>query len=138
MDAPALITVLIGGADDDFDKDEEKRARKAVHFRSLEGDPLLFDYFELVDNEFAHTLSHMVQKYEGSPSERATAIGNELSKLNDILPKLGNTYVVALLNTWRSLANSIAQASGGVLGYFSISEEESELIKLEMITYNPM
>lgn len=134
--APALVTVLISGADNDFSKEEEEQAFKAVHFRGILGDQLLFDYYKAVDHSFASSVNHIKQKYEGNADQRGERITQELAKLNDILPKIDKKFAHVLLDNWRSLAKSIAKADGGIFGYGSISYEEGELIGLEMITYS--
>ncbi len=137
LTAPAMITVLIAGADDDFDKREENRAKKAVHFRQIQGDPLLFDYFKSVEVSFMSSLQHMIQKYEGDHDRRGSEISEQLAELNNILPKIEARYAKALIENWRNMAKAIAHSSGGVLGYVTISDKEAEFIGLDMITYKP-
>ena len=45
LNTPALVSLLIGGADNNFDNEEKERAKKIVAFRKTTGDPLLFEYF---------------------------------------------------------------------------------------------
>ncbi|MEZ5008151.1 MAG: hypothetical protein R2728_16315 [Chitinophagales bacterium] len=135
--APALITVLISGADGDFDKDEELHASKAVHYKSVQGDPLLMEYYQAIDLDFLSAMRHLHQKYSGTPQERAEKITAKLTQLNDILPKLHHRFARALINDWRNLAKTVARASGGIFGFASISFEESHFVDLEMITFQP-
>lgn len=136
LQTPALISVLIGGVDEDFDEKEMNHAIKAVTYRSHEGEPLLFNYYKKVELSFKSVMLHFVQKYDGDPNKRAAAINAELSKLNDILPKLDERFARVLVDNWKSFAKGIAKASGGFLGYHQISMEESHVIELEMITYS--
>jgi hypothetical protein len=135
LQTPALIAVLISGADNEYAEKEEAQAFKAVHFRSFEGDELLFDYFTAVNHSFESAVSHIKQKYDGDAAARTEAISAELSNLNSILPKIDRIYAHSLLKSWRSLASSIAKAEGGVLGFASVSYAESQLIGLEMINF---
>ncbi|MEZ5002192.1 MAG: hypothetical protein R2730_04075 [Chitinophagales bacterium] len=134
---PALVTVLISGADGDFDKSEETHAAKAIHYKSIQGDPLLIEYYHAIDLDFLSAMRHLHQKYSGSPQERAEKITAKLAELNGILPKLDPRFAKALLSDWRNLATSVAKASGGIFGFASISFEESHFVDLEMITYQP-
>jgi hypothetical protein len=135
LQTPALIAVLISGADSDYSNKEEAQAFKAVHFRSLEGDDLLIDYFKTIDLNFASAVAHIKQKYDGDAETRTAAIVAELEKLNKVLPKMDRIYAHSILKSWRSLATSIAKAEGGILGFASISYAESQLVDLEMITF---
>lgn len=133
--APALITVLIGAADDNLDTNEENRAAKAVQFRQHTGDPLLFEYFQWVEESFDVSLSVVEKKYNSlQPNQRNELISNELVLINDVLAEIDVKYAHALVASFRSLAKVVASASGGVLGTISVSSEESELVSLPMFT----
>ncbi len=70
-------------------------------------------------------------------SVRFDKISEELVKLNDILPKLDPLFARAFLKSMRTFASSVAESSGGIFGFFSVSFDEQQLIGLEMITYEP-
>lgn len=134
---PALISVLIGGADGHFDGKEKSQAITSIHFRALQGDKFLQDYYKAVDASFESVMLHLAQKYEGDTEARAVHIMEELEALNDVLPKLDKRFARVLLNDLRNLAFTIAKASGGFLGYARLSLEESHFVDLKMITYQP-
>lgn len=135
---PAMVTYLIGGADDDFDTKEEVQSSHLVRIRTSNGDPLLFDFYKHVEVNYFEQLDATVKKYENIPvAERTELIVKELSRLNDILPTIDDLYARSLLKSLRSLAKAVAEASGGVFGFLEISYEEEHLMGLNMITYNP-
>ena len=132
--SPALVTYLIGGVDRNFDNAEEAHAKHTVHFRTNTGDPMLFDFFKEVELIFFSQLEELVKQYGDLQSEKRTQIlSDELAKLNDILPKIDSIYGRVLLKSLRSLAHSLAQASGGILGFLGVSYEEKHLVDLKMI-----
>ena len=89
-------------------------------------------------SSFALKLNGYVAKYGNlQVKERTRVLVEELTKLNDILPKLNDIYARAYLKSLRSLAHAIAEVSGGLLGFLDISYEEKHLTALEMITYEP-
>lgn len=135
--APALVAVLISGADGDFDPAELNQAITAVHYRADHGEQLLKEYYHVIDKKFESVLYHVVQKYDGNKDERALKIIGKLEQLNVILPKVDRRFARILLDDLRSLAKSVATAAGGFLGYARISYAESHLIDLKMITYQP-
>jgi hypothetical protein len=133
LDAPALITVLIAGAEGKIDHDEEERAKRAVAFRSITGDPFLFEYYQNVEPTFDSKVAEIVATYPKNTAERTQALSDALSKLNPVLGKLEKIFAEALVHNWKNLADAIARASGGFLGYFTISGKERKLIDLPMI-----
>ena len=135
---PAMVTLLIAGVDDNLSGGEEAMAKKVVHFRTVTGDPILYDYFKLVDSNFITKLGTLEKQYHDlQPDVRTNILIQELSQLNDILPKIDNLFARALLRSWRSLAKEVAESTGGILGVLRTTYEEEHLIGLEMIEVNP-
>ncbi|MBK9636196.1 MAG: hypothetical protein IPO64_17420 [Bacteroidetes bacterium] len=135
LNTPALVSLLIGGADNNFDNEEKERAKKIVAFRKTTGDPLLFEYFNLVEETFENEIQILSERYSGDALERNSKITEELVKLNEVLPKMDHNYANALLQNWRTLAKGVAEASGGFLGMFEESSEEAHLVGLKMIEF---
>jgi hypothetical protein len=65
--------------------------------------------------------------------ERSKKINQELVKLNDILPKLDKDFAIELYKSLLTFSKQVAQASGGLWGYGSISPEEKKHLNLEVI-----
>jgi len=64
---------------------------------------------------------------------RTEEITKELRKLNHILPKIDHAFAVKLYASLKEMAKKVAEASGGVLGYMSVSYDEAKLMELRMI-----
>lgn len=138
LNAPALVTCLIAGAEDAFNAEEEERAKHLIRIRTNNGDPLLLDFYKEVEENFDDQLSSLIGKYGSlQATPRTEVMVSELSKLNEILPKVDDLFARAYIKSLRTLAHSIAESSGGILGFLAVSYEESHLIGLEMITYQP-
>lgn len=138
LQAPALVTCLIAGAENTINEEEEERSKNLIHIRTSIGDPLLFDFYKAIESSFETELISLENKYGSMPVEQRTEILiAELKKLNTILPKIDNIYARAYLKSLRTLAHSVAESSGGVFGFLTISYKEHQLIGLEMITYQP-
>lgn len=138
LDAPVIVSYLIGGSDDNLDENEKQKSNHLVHIRAATGDPILFDFYKEIEDSFALKLNGYVAKYGNlQVKERTRVLVEELTKLNDILPMLNDIYARAYLKSLRSLAHAIAEVSGGLLGFLDISYEEKHLTALEMITYEP-
>ncbi len=135
---PALVTILLAGIDNEIDMTEEEQANRLVHIRATTGDPILFDFFKKIEKDFNEQLALMNTKFMNLEKEvRFQKITDELTKLNDILPKLDPLFARAFLKSMRTFAGSVAESSGGIFGFLSVSFDEKQLIGLEMITYEP-
>ena len=134
--ATALVTYLIGGADNNFAEKERAQSAHLVNIRTEQGDPMLFDYYLDLQVDFAERVAKVEAKYGvDSVNDRTALLVAELEKLNDILPKLDDIYARAYLKALRTLAKGVAEASGGLLGFLEISYEEEHLMGLTMITF---
>ena len=136
LDAIPLITILVAGADGHIEIKETDWAKKIASIRSYASDLLLRDYYKSVDEVFDTRMSEYIQVLSNDVHERTKEIADRLTKLNDILPKIDQTYAAYLYKSFVSFAEHIAKAAGGFLSFFSISAEEKKLIKLGML--NPI
>ncbi|MCB0728426.1 MAG: hypothetical protein KDD00_13250 [Ignavibacteriae bacterium] len=130
--APALVTLLIAGAEGKVDQKETDWATKITHMRAG-NHTILQDYFQEVDQNFTDILNELIIAMPENTDERAEKINSELSKLNNILPKLDKKFAVEFYKSLLSLSTQVAQASGGVFGYGSISPEEKKFLDLDAI-----
>lgn len=130
MKAPAYVSVLIAGADDDIDKNEIKKAIQLAKVKQEKAREILLDYYKLVGERFEKDFMKMIEELPQKASERAPLINRELRKLNIILPKLPRNFSIEFYASLRDIAKKIAEASGGVLGYLSVSYEEAKLMEL--------
>ena len=130
--APALVTLLIAGAEGTVDQKETDWATKITHMRAGNS-TILQDYFQEVEQNFTDMLHELIIAMPESTDERAEKINLELSKLNGILPKLNKDFAVEFYKSLLSLSKQVAQASGGVFGYGSISPEEKKFLDLDAI-----
>ncbi|MEM6342829.1 MAG: hypothetical protein AAF927_03080 [Bacteroidota bacterium] len=130
-EAPAVIAVLIAGADDNIDKKEKSWATRLVHYRTFTSDPKLHEYYETVNVRFEGHLDSLVESWTAEKSE--AELSARVSALNPILAKLDAEYADLLRESWRSMARKVAEASGGLVGIGSINKEEAALVDLPML-----
>ncbi len=134
IEAPALIAILVAGADNNIDDAEKDWAEKVTHFRSMKNDSILSGYYYEVDKVFLDTFNDYISSLPKDAVERNKHISSELKKLNEIFPKLESEFAKELYHSFLTYAEQIAKASGGVLGYASVSAEEKEWAQLNMIS----
>lgn len=133
LDAPVKVAVLIAGADGNIDKAERKEAIEVARNKQSRAREQLVEYYKLVGDSFEEKFNKLLDELPEDAEERNKVLTSELRKLNFILPKIEKNFSVKLYASLKELAKKIAEASGGILGYLSVSYEESKLIELSMI-----
>ncbi|MEM0939441.1 MAG: hypothetical protein AAF600_07160 [Bacteroidota bacterium] len=133
LNAPVLVAILIAGADGKIDKTEKNQAIDIARNRQSRAREQLAAYYKLVGERFENSFSKWSSSLPAGTEERTQAVSIELRKLNFILPKIDKNFGIKLHASLKDLAKKIAEASGGVLGYLSISYEEAKLMELRMI-----
>jgi len=130
---PALICTLVAGADSKIDNSEINEAIAITKLKQTRARKALIEYYRTVGNNFEAQFMEFNESFPKNAEERNPLIIAELEKVNPILKKLNRNFAIKYYNSIRDLANKIAEASGGVLGFMSVSYLESKLIKLDMI-----
>ena len=133
LKAPVLVAVLIAGADSKIDKGEIEQAIKVAESKKSRAREQLLPYYKEAGIDFENKLNHAIAELPSGVDERNDAITKELRKLNHILPKIDIAYAIKLHASLKDMAKKIAEASGGVLGYMSVSYEEAKLMDLPML-----
>ena len=136
FNAPMYVAVLIAGADGKIDNAERKEAIEVARAKQSRAREQLEDYYQIVSERFETKFNALIDELPEDTAERNKLINTELRKLNFILPKIEKKFAIKLYASLKDLAKKIAEASGGVLGYLSVSREESQLMELKMIN-NP-
>lgn len=130
---PAIVTVLIAGADGTIDLREKNAAAKLVHLRDHMGDEELMAYYHEVAEAFEANLDKVINSAPGILAERNKALSSQLEKLNGIWPKLDPTFAASFYKSIRSFAKRVAEASGGILRFGSVGVEERYWMDLNMV-----
>jgi hypothetical protein len=134
LDTPALVTILISGADEKIEKKETDWAARLTRFRKANTKlPSLQDYYTEVAKDFEHRLAAQIDALPVDVDERNAAISAELAKLNDILPKLSKEFANNFYQDMKSFAEGVAKSAGGVMSMGTISPQERQWLGLDMI-----
>ncbi|WP_420319109.1 hypothetical protein [Ekhidna sp.] len=131
--APVYVAILIAGADGKIDKSERREAIDVARTKQSRSREQLSDYYKHVGEKFEENFNTLVDTLPSGTDARISAITTELRKLNFILKKVDKNFAIKLVASLKDLAKKIAEASGGVLGYLSVSYEEARLMDLKMI-----
>jgi len=131
-DALPMIAALIGGADGNFDSKERYWAEKIANIYSFSKGEPLDSFFKKVGDHFSDR-ADAVYRHHQELAERNNYLSNELSKLNDIFPKLKPLDAYKLYRSFLHFADEVARASGGIFRMGSVDAEEAKWAKLPMI-----
>lgn len=133
VDAIPLITILVAGADGKIDEDELEWAKKVTEIRSYDFSSKLTEYFKLVGEGFAARLEALTSSLPKETAERTQAISTQLAALNPILHKMDIHDAAIYYKNFRSFAEHVAKASGGILGFGRVDAAEAAVLKLPML-----
>ena len=132
-DAIPLITILIACADGELTHEERNWSEKITKIRSYSYHESLQEYYLNVGKNYQQKLDYFLEKLPLNIERRTAIISEDLSKLNNILPKLDQVFAWRYYQGLLSFAKHVARSSGGFLGWSSINEAERKLIGLDMI-----
>ena len=133
LKAPVYVAILVAGADGNIDKQERKEAIEVARSKQSRAREQLVDYYKEVGQTFEEDFNRLISELPDNPEERSKVISAELRKLNFIFPLIDKSFAAKLYGSLKDQAKKIAEASGGILGYLSVSYEEAKLIELRMI-----
>ena len=129
LKVPALASILVAGADDKIDHWEKEAASEMTSIKSSAGVPQVRDFYAKVSQDFHQQLEDLIAELPGKASVRNPFIREELAKIQEIYPQVDSAFAKALHKSVMDISKRVAEASGGVLGYLSVSLEESNAIE---------
>ena len=133
LDAPALITILIGNADGHLDEDEIMGGINTAHIKEDTEERILKSYYHQVSESFDERIKFFTASLPADAKVRNEEVSSMLAGLNKIYESLDQNFVEELNKSLRSFAKQVAKSSGGILGFGSESYEEKQWIDLSMI-----
>lgn len=130
---PAMVTILIAGADEQISKSELKEAINLTKIKQSKARKELLSYYQDIAPDFEKSLNELLNSYPKEAEVRSKQVIEDIERLNDILKKVDKNWADQFVDSMKDIAKKVAEAAGGVFGYLSIGYEESKLIDLKMI-----
>ncbi len=134
FDAIPIITLLIAGADGKIDKEELEGSEKITRIRGFSGHEVMQEFYDKVGEDYSERLARWLKVVPTDTAERTADLSSRIEKLNPILAKLDQEWGARMYESLTSFAKHVAKASGGFLGFGSVSKEEAALMDLPMLT----
>lgn len=132
-DAIPMITILIAGADDNIEAKERAWAEKVTNIRTYSVEEAYQAYYTEVGQDFQVKLDKLIEQLPEDATQRNEILSAKLAQLNPILAKLDPKYGAQFYKEFKRFADHVAKASGGFLGFFSVSKEEARWTQLSML-----
>lgn len=133
LDAHALVTVLIGMADGDFDREERRWSERLVEVHTYLEPKHLRKFFDAVLADFSPKTSALAADLPADAAARNAVLSERIARLNDVFPLLEPLVAYRIYRSLTGLALETAKASGGFLRIGAISAEERAWVGLPML-----
>lgn len=133
FDAIPLIVILVAGADGDMDEVELAEAQKLADIRSYDNHGRLQAYYELIDNNLVGRIQEIAKELPVDLETRQEAIAQNLSKLNEIFPKMEEPFGYLYYQSFHSFSQHVAESHGGFMRFMTVGPEEAKVVDLPMI-----
>jgi hypothetical protein len=134
IEAPVLITALVGAADGHLDREERTWSDRLMQSRTYNKPRHLNAYYGVVANDFLAKVDAALDRLPSEASDRNAAIAERLAAINPILARLDAVLGADLYKSYVALAKETAKASGGFLRIGAVSAAEAPWIDLPMLT----
>ncbi len=133
FDSPALVVLLIANADGTIEKEEIEKAIEVVHIKSFSEYANVKEFYSALEPDFSRRFHYLLSVLPTSKNERNKEIVKRLTSLNDVLFLLPYKFSLHFYRSLKNYAAHIANAAGGLGGFFAISEVEKQFLHLDMI-----
>lgn len=133
IDAVPYITILVAGADGNIDSKEVEWSEKITKLRSFSYEEDLQPFYKKVDEIYEKRLQELRDSLPKEKDSRNQVLTEELSRVNEVLPKVDHFFARLYYQSLKSFADHVAHATGGFMGWLSVGLEEYKVIDLPMI-----
>lgn len=133
-ETPMFVSLLIAAADHEIDFKETEWAEKVTFFRIKTAHHSLRDFYAHAHKAIKETMALNLEMLPEDYDTRMQYLSDKIARANSILPKLDENTKDRLLDSFHSLALSIAEISGGMFSFFSHNPDEEKWLHLPMIT----
>ncbi len=112
---PVYISLLAANGDLGMDDTAKSSAIKFAHIKTFSCPPLLVNFYKEADNAFENNIKQLDNDLPKERDRREAAIRQELLILENILLKLGKTYISVMHKSMGSFKEHVSKAHHNVL-----------------------
>jgi hypothetical protein len=119
LKGPALVAILAAISDDgEISNSEKTESIKLSHLRTYTSEPMLQNYYRLVEEEFVKDFNEIQSKLPESWEEKQNYIEEQIAEMSAVLPKLNDIYARSLVASLKSFAKHVFKSNSSFLEYF--------------------
>lgn len=133
VEAPLYVGLLIAEADGELDHKELEWIEKITHFRIKTSHHTLRNYYKEANVFIQENLGLVRNSLPTDQAQKMQFLSDKLADLKPILAKLDEGFRHRLMDSFHSMALSVAEISGGLLNFFSTNPAEEKWLALEML-----
>lgn len=133
VEAPLYIGLLIAEADGELDHKELEWIEKITHFRIKTAHHTLRKYYEAANAFIKENLGLVRNTLPNNQQEKMQILSDKLAEMKPILDKLDEGFRHRIIDSYHSMALSVAEISGGLLNFFSSNPAEERWLALDML-----
>jgi hypothetical protein len=133
LEAPVLITILVGAADNELDREERVWSERLMKVRTYSKPGIVADFYRVAAADFQEKVDDTLEKLPEDLNLRSDYLQHRLASVDHILNKLDPALAADLYKSFRGLAHETAQASGGFLRIGATSAAEAKWVNLPML-----
>lgn len=132
-EAPLYVGLLIAEADGELDHKELEWIEKVTHFRIKTSHHTLRKYYSDANSYIQENLGLVRNSLPAQKDQKMQFLSDKLADLKPILAKLDEGFRHRIIDSYHSMALSVAEISGGLLNFFSTNPAEEKWLALEML-----
>ncbi|MBL7788261.1 MAG: hypothetical protein JNL75_00340 [Chitinophagales bacterium] len=132
-EAPLYVGLLIAEADGELDHKELEWIEKVTHFRIKTSHHTLRKYYSDANSYIQENLGLVRNSLPAQQDQKMQFLSDKLADLKPILAKLDEGFRHRIIDSYHSMALSVAEISGGLLNFFSTNPAEEKWLALEML-----
>lgn len=132
-ETPLYVGLLIAYADGNADDKEIEWIEKVTSFRTKTAHHSLRAFYAKA-HEFAQSNSSLVRSdLSGDTDQILNSLSDKIARAKEPLAKLDENVRERLLDSFQSLATSVAEISGGLMNFFAQNPAEEKWLGLDML-----
>jgi hypothetical protein len=134
-EAPSYVALLIASADSEISLKETSWAEKVLSFRIKSAHHTLRAYYQDAHHFYKNNIEVILASLPENQSDRMQYLSDKIAKVNSSLNQIDETTKERLIDSYKSLALSIAEIDGGIFNFFASNPDEEKWLHLPMIEH---
>lgn len=134
-EVPTYIALLIASADSEISLKETSWAEKVLSFRIKSAHHTLRAYYQSAHDFYKNNIESILAALPENQSERMQYLSDKIASVNSSLSQIDEITKERMIDSYKSLALSIAEIDGGIFNFFASNPEEEKWLHLPMIAH---